>query len=75
MDLNSTTRSEAPFTIGIQTEWQLEMMKKFGNNNTISIDATFGTTQTRVRHSTLILFCLITSFKIHERQSKYIHII
>ena len=48
MDLNSSTQSEAPFTIGIQTEWQLEMMEKFGHNSALSIDATFGTTQTRV---------------------------
>ena len=28
MDLNSYTHSDAPFTLGIQTEWQLEMMEK-----------------------------------------------
>ena len=50
MDLNYSTQAEAPFTIGIQTEWQLEMMERFGNNNALSIDATFGTSQTRVRH-------------------------
>ena len=49
MDLNSSTQSEVPFTLGIQTEWQLEMMEKIGNNSALSIDATFGTTQTRVR--------------------------
>ena len=48
MDLNSYTQNESPFTIGIQTEWQLEMMDKFGHNSALSIDATFGTTQTRV---------------------------
>jgi len=49
LDLNSSTQSEAPFTLGIQIEWQLEMMEKFGNKSALSIDATFGTTQTRVR--------------------------
>ena len=49
IDLNSSSQCEAPFTLGIQTEWQLEMMEKFGNNSALSIDATFGTTQTRVR--------------------------
>ena len=49
MDLNSSTQSDAPFTLGIQTEWQLEMMVKFGHNSALAIDTTFGTTQTRVR--------------------------
>ena len=53
MDLNCSTQSEAPFTLGIQTEWQLEMIEKFGHKSTLSIDATFGTTQTRVRHCPL----------------------
>ena len=49
MDLNSQTQDDSPFTIGIQTKWQLEMMANFGHNNALSIDATFGTNQTRVR--------------------------
>ena len=49
MDLNSSTQSEAPFTLGIQTEWQLEMMENFDNDSAFLIDATFGATQTRVR--------------------------
>ena len=49
IDLNTSTQSDAPFTLGIQNEWQLEMMVKFGHNSALSIDATFGTTQTRVR--------------------------
>ena len=50
MDLNSSIHSESPFILGIQTEWQLEMMEKIGNNSTLSIEAAYGTTQTRVRH-------------------------
>ena len=49
LDLNSQTQDDSPFTIGIQTEWQLEMMANFGHNSALSIDATFGTSQTRVR--------------------------
>jgi hypothetical protein len=49
LDLNSRTQDDSPFTIGIQTEWQLEMMANFGHNSALSIDATFGTSQTRVR--------------------------
>ena len=48
IDLNYSTQNDVPFTIGIQTEWQLEMMAKFGHNIALSIDATFGTSQTRV---------------------------
>lgn len=42
LDFNSNTQSDAPFTIGIQTEWLLEMIIKFGNNIALSIDAMFG---------------------------------
>ena len=49
MDLNSQSQDDSPFTIGVQTEWQLEMMAKFGHNSALSIDATIGTNQTRVR--------------------------
>ena len=68
MDLNSSTQTDAPFTLGIQTAWQLEMMGKFGHNSALSIDATFGTTQTRVPHYPLrpsplihIIHCLCVS--------------
>ena len=48
LDLNHSTHNDAPFTLGIQTEWLLEMMAKFGHNSALSIDATFGTSQTQV---------------------------
>lgn len=41
-DLNSQTQDNSPFTLGIQTGWQLEMMAKSGQNYALSIDATFG---------------------------------
>lgn len=50
MDLISSTQSNAPFTLGIQIEWQLEMMAKFGHNITLSIDTTFGTFQIQVQY-------------------------
>lgn len=53
MDLNSQVQEDSPFTLGIQTEWQLQMMAKFGHNNALSLDATFGTSQTRVSHDSL----------------------
>lgn len=39
-----------PFTIGIQTPWQVEMMAKFGHGGGMSIDATFGTNDKKVSH-------------------------
>ena len=53
MDLNSQLQEDSPFTLGIQTEWQLQMMAKFGSNSALSVDATFGTSQTRVSQSFL----------------------
>jgi hypothetical protein len=52
MDLNSQTQDDTPFTLGIQTPWQLEIMQKFGHGSAISFDATFGINQSTVR-----LFC------------------
>lgn len=37
-----------PFTIGIQTLWQKEMMLKHGHRSGISVDATFGTNEKKV---------------------------
>ena len=76
MDLNSQVQDDSPFTLGIQTEWQLQMMAKFGFNNALSVDATFGTSQTRVSRTLIlsmtcpapsiivlhVLHCLPTSF-------------
>ena len=50
MDLKSQTQDDLPFTLGVQTKWQLEMMAKIGHNSALSINATFGTDQTRVRY-------------------------
>ena len=50
MDLNSQTQDNSLFTIGIQIEWQLEMMANFGQISALSIDATFGTGQIKVEY-------------------------
>ena len=50
LDINSQVQNNSPFTLGIQSEWQLEMMVKLGHNSALSIDSTFGTSQTRVSH-------------------------
>jgi len=50
LDINSQVQDDSPFTLGVQSEWQLEMMVKFGHNSAFAIDSTFGTSQTRVCH-------------------------
>jgi hypothetical protein len=42
------TSQNMPFTIGIQTKWQNEMMLKHGHRGGISVDATFGTNDKKV---------------------------
>ena len=42
------TRDNMPFTIGIQTCWQQDMMLKHGHKKAISIDATFATNENNV---------------------------
>ena len=64
MDLNSQSQDDSPFTIGIQIEWQLEMMAKFGHNNALSIDATFDTSQTRVRLKSMSFMLDILVFNV-----------
>ena len=42
------TGSNMPFTIGIQTEWQRQMMLQHGHRSGISVNATFGTNERKV---------------------------
>ena len=42
------TRDNIPFTIGIQTSWQQDMMLKHGHKKAVSIDATFATNENKV---------------------------
>jgi hypothetical protein len=37
------TRQNMPFTLGIQTPWQREMMIEYGHQRSVAVDATFGT--------------------------------
>lgn len=48
LNLNNTNQEDIPFSLGIQTEWQQQLMARFGHNSAIAIDTTFGTNQTRV---------------------------
>jgi hypothetical protein len=39
-----------PFTLGIQTPWQREMMIERGHQGGVKVDATFGTNEKKVIH-------------------------
>ena len=69
LDINSQVQDESPFTLGLQSEWQLQMMIKFGHNSALSIDATFGTSQTRVSHHTMsFIYFSCPSISFHVLQ-------
>lgn len=42
------TGTNMPFTLGIQTKWQRQMMSKHGHMKGVAIDATFGTNENKV---------------------------
>lgn len=43
------TSDDDPFILGIQTEWQMQQMIRFGHHNIIAADSTFGLKKLRVR--------------------------
>ncbi|XWS32408.1 hypothetical protein CRYUN_Cryun23aG0157000 [Craigia yunnanensis] len=45
-----------PFTLGIQTEWQLQQMIRFGNRSLIASDSRFGTNKLKYPVHSLIVF-------------------
>jgi len=45
-------RQNMPFTLGIQTPWQKEMMIEHEHQGGVIIDATFGTNEKKVIHNT-----------------------
>jgi hypothetical protein len=57
LDLNKNDQEDALFTLGIQSDWQQQIMARFGHNYAIAIDATFGTTQTRVCLIYILILC------------------
>ncbi|KAJ4707217.1 Zinc finger, SWIM-type [Melia azedarach] len=45
-----------PFTLGIQTEWQLQQMIRFGNGSLVASDSRFGTNKLKYPLHSLIVF-------------------
>jgi hypothetical protein len=45
------TSEAAPFILGIQTEWQLQQMIRFGHRSLIAVDSTFGIKRLKVFNS------------------------
>ncbi|KAL0350395.1 UNVERIFIED_CONTAM: hypothetical protein Sradi_4188700 [Sesamum radiatum] len=50
-----TTETD-PFILGIQTEWQLQQMIRFGHRNIIAADSTFGIKKLKYPLCTLLVF-------------------
>ena len=55
--MKELTESNMPFTIGIQNEWQWEVMLKHGHKGGVAVDATFGMNEKNV-HFTPLQCCL-----------------
>jgi hypothetical protein len=55
-DANEDNGIHVPFTIGIQTLFQLQTMVSLGDNGTISMDATFATNDVKFHFFTLMMF-------------------
>lgn len=47
---------QRPFVLGIQTPEQCQVMLRFGNNNAISLDSTFGTSRVRYYLYTFLVY-------------------
>jgi hypothetical protein len=65
MDLNAAPRPKCTYTLGMQTEWQLQVMAKYGNGSGLSFDATFGTNTPRVCHPTISALCTLYCSPVH----------
>ncbi len=58
--MNEVNGIYVPFTIGIQTPFQLQSMVSLNDNGAISMDATFGTNDVKFHLFTLMVFVHIT---------------
>lgn len=47
---------QTPFTLGIQTQGQKEVMLQYGNNGAFSMDSTFGTNDKKLHLYTIMVF-------------------
>jgi hypothetical protein len=64
-----------PFVIGIQNQFQFQMMLEYGHESVVSLDATFGTNQPKVRLPTYLEFpsllaCFHYGFLSHSRTTR-----
>jgi hypothetical protein len=55
-DVDEVNGIKVPFTIGIQIPSQLQPMVSLGNNETVSMDATFNTNDVKFHLFTLMVF-------------------
>ncbi|XP_050233779.1 uncharacterized protein LOC126682223 [Mercurialis annua] len=50
------TSEDGPFILGIQTEWQLQQMIRFGHHSLVAADSTFGIKRLKYPLCTLVVF-------------------
>ena len=67
------TRENIPFTIGIQTSWQRDMMLKHGHKKAVSIDATFATNENKVCAHNIFIQLHVTDHFSQVRNRKHNH--
>ncbi|XP_028766007.1 uncharacterized protein LOC114723924 [Neltuma alba] len=53
---NQDTSESDPFILGIQTEWQLQQMIRFGHHSIVAADSTFGIKRLKYPLFTLLVF-------------------
>ncbi|PRQ34457.1 hypothetical protein RchiOBHm_Chr5g0069181 [Rosa chinensis] len=60
--IRQDTSETDSFILGIQTEWQLQQLIRFGHRSLIAIDSTFGIKRLKVTHPLCCLICSIMLF-------------
>jgi hypothetical protein len=65
--LGPLTGDNMPFTLGIQTPWQKEMMLKYGHGGGISMDATFGTNVKKVGILPCLMLCYVQCYETNVK--------
>jgi hypothetical protein len=57
IDLTEAPWPVCTYTLGIQTDWQLQVMAKYGDRSAVLFDATFGTNTPRVKFLMTHTYC------------------
>lgn len=74
LDFTQQTKSDIPFTLGLQMEWQLETMMNFEHQSTLSIDTTFATNLIGARHTSMSFTMLCSVFNVLHLLTSLTHV-